>query len=445
MTSREKLNVVDMVQRKDWAGLRSLLTKYPVPEIADLLTEADKKDRVLIFRALPRDVAADVFSYLEPVDQDSLLRDLTDEETRTLMANMAPDDRVALLEELPAKVTQRLLTLLSPEDLKEARQLLGYPDESVGRLMTPDYVAVRPEWTVGQSLEHVRNTGADKENINTIYVTDTAGKLLGSVSLAQLILEDPSRTVGDIMQPAISVSGFDDREKAAKVMDRYDISVVPVVDSQGTLVGIVTSDDVFEVAKEETTEDFHKGAGMAPIKMTLMDAGIGLLYRNRITWLLGMVLVYLVSANIMARFEQTISMVIPLVFFLPLLIDSIGNAGSQSAVLMVRALATGEVGPSEWIKVLVKEAGVSAALGAALGFTVWVIATITSGIQIATVVGLSMLINVFLICMAGTVIPMVMHKFGMDPAVASSPLVTSLADIVGVLLYFSIATWYLRI
>lgn len=436
----------DLISTRNWPRIRELMAGWHIPEIADVLAELDKTGRALLFRSLPRETAAEVFSYLDFPEQELLLRDLTAEETRNLIADLAPDDRAELLGELPAEVTPRLLSLLSPEDLKETREILGYPQESVGRLMTPDYVRILPEWTVHQALDHVRKTGEDSETIASVYVVDSALRLIGVVSLRQLVLGDPECEVSKIMRsPAISLSAFDDHETAAATMERYDASVLPVLDSKGALVGIVTSDDVFEAAQDATTEDFHKGAAVAPLKVGLKDASAGLLYRNRIKWLLGLVLVYLASGGIMARFDEVISSTISLVFFLPLLIDSAGNAGSQSAVLVVRALAMEEIDLEDWGRVVLRELGVALVLGLTMGLTVWAVGAGKTGLDIAFVVALTMVINVVLMCVVGACTPLFISRLGHDPAVASSPLVTSIADILGVLIYFSIATWYLKI
>ncbi|MGE5580481.1 MAG: magnesium transporter [Bacillota bacterium] len=435
-----KPEVKELIEKRDWTRLRQLATKWAVADVAELLLELEKPDRVVFYRSLPRLLAAEVFAFFEPDEQDAFLQDLTDEEARVLMENLAPDDRTALLEELPAEVTQRLLSFLSPSDLKQARQLLGYPEESVGRLMTPDYVAVKPEFTVSQVMDEIRRKGRDSETINAIYVTDPVDRLTGSVALRQVVLANPNDRIRGLMRaPAISASAFDDREEAARLMARYDLPVLPVVDSQGVLVGIVTADDVLEVAQEETTEDFHKAAGVTPLHVSLKDARPGLIYKSRVMWLLLLIGVYLISGTIMSRFEDVIAKVVPLVFFLPLLIDSAGNAGAQSAALMVRALATGDVESKEWVRVLTREVGLSLALGATMGFTVWAVAAFRTGGAIGIIAGVSMVVSVLIACLVGVAVPFAMAKFGMDPAAASSPLVTSVADILGVLIYFSTA------
>ena len=237
--------IEELIRQKDWGVLREALAIWPAPELSDLLLSLPKADRVLFYRSLPREMAARVFSHLEPADQDDLLRDLSNEETRHLLAALHPDDRTHLLEELPAQVTQRMLDLLAPEDLREARWLLGYPEESVGRLMTPDYVAVRQDWTIDQALRHIRRAGKRSETVNRIYVVDRDWRLMDDVELRRFILAEPESRVADIMDHSYaSVSAFADREEAVRVIRRYDQVALPVLDSAGVLVGIVTVDDL---------------------------------------------------------------------------------------------------------------------------------------------------------------------------------------------------------
>jgi magnesium transporter len=434
----------ELIDKRDWSRLRRLVTRWPVADVAELLLELDKPDRMIMYRSLPRLLAAEVFAYMDSHEQEDFLRDLTDEQARNVVENLAPDDRTALLEELPAEVVQKLLSLLDGEDLKEARQLLGYPERSIGRLMTPDYVSVRPDWTIERTMEEVRKKGRDSETINSIYVTDAASRLVGSVSLKDVVLGNPADTVRGIMRtPAISVSAFEDREEAADLLERYDLWALPVVDSEGALLGIITGDDVFEIAREETTEDFHKGAGITPLHIPLRDAKPALLYKSRIVWLLLLVGVYLVSGNIISRFQPVITQVVSVVFFLPLLIDSAGNAGSQSATLMVRALAMGDVDSRDWLRVLGREIVLSLALGVTMGLAVWGVARFIGEPAVAVITGASMVISVLIASLVGITVPLALDRFGLDPAAASSPFVTSVADIMGVLVYLSMARWAL--
>jgi magnesium transporter len=440
-----KPEILELIEAHQWGEIRDVLADWPAPEIADLVLHLRKSDRVLLYRALPRTVATDVFSYLDIEQQDDLLRDLTDEETRRLLADLPPDDRTHLLEEMPGQATQRLLNLLGPEDLKEARWLLGYPEGSVGRLMTPDYVAVHPEWTVQDALQHIRVHGRDSETVNRIYVIDQRWHLLDDIELRRFILAPLNATVADIMDNTYaSVSAFADREDAVAMIRRYDQTAVPVVDSDGVLVGIVTVDDVLDVQEQEATEDFHRVGSVGPIRTSLKDATIGFLYRRRIGWLMTLVVMNILSGAGIAIFEETIAAAVALVFFLPVLIGSGGNAGSQSSTLMIRAIAIGDVRMADWFRLLGKELAVAIALGGTMALGVSAIAAFRAP-EVMVVVALTMITIVLVGSLIGMSLPFVFTRIGWDPATASAPLITSLADISGVLIYFSIATWYLGI
>lgn len=435
----------ELIEARQWPALRNLLSSRQAPELAELLPTLHKPHRALVFRMLPRDLAADVFSYLGTDDRDALLVELTDEETRAILAGLTPDDRTHLLGELPARVTRRLLNLLSPEDLREARFLLGYPEESVGRLMTPDYVAVRPHWTIDRALQHIRVFGKDSETINRVYVTDDAGRLLDDIELRKLILADPGATVEQLMnRNFVSVPAFADREETVNLIRKYDLVALPVVDSNGILLGIVTVDDVLDVEEEEVTEDFHKVGSVEPIRTSMRETGIRVLYRSRIFWLLALILVNIFSGAGIALYEDTIVTTVALVFFLPLLIGSSGNAGAQAATLMVRAIATGDVKMKDWLALLGKELAVASAMGLTMAAAVAVLGYWRGGPDLAFVVAFSMVLLVVVGSLVGMSLPFLLSRFGFDPATASAPLVTSIADIVGVLIYFSIAAWFLR-
>jgi len=435
-----------LIKEQKWHELRQFLAEWPAPDIAELLLHLEKRERALIFRLLPRPLSSEVFSYLESKQKDELLRDMTDEETRQLLANLSPDDRTQFLEELPGQATQRLLNLLSSEDRKETLQLLGYPEESVGRLMTPNYVAVRPGWTVGEALEHIRNKGRDSETINQIYVVDPSWKLIDALELRRFILAKPDLTVEEIMDyKFVSISAFEDREKAVQMIQRYDLDALPVVDSESILLGIVTVDDVMDVAQEEATEDFHRVAAVAPLRMSYRESSIGALYRKRVLWLTALLGVNLVSSGVIAAFEETLATQIALVFFIPLLIDTAGNAGSQSATLMIRAIATGDIALDQWFWAIGRELAIGLLLGVTMGMASWALGLYRGGWEIGMVVSLAMISVVIFANMIGAMLPLLLTRFGLDPAVASSPLITSVADVAGLIIYFSIATRVLRI
>ncbi len=440
-----QLRLEELVVDKDWDGIRELVEDIPVPEITDAFLALDKKNRALVFHALPRDLSADLFAYMDVDRANRLLHNLSDEDTRDVLTDLKPDDRTQLLEELPGQITQRLLNLLDDDELKEARQLLGYPEESVGRLMTPDYVAVRPDWSVKEALDHIREREPDSELISMIYVTGPNWKLLDAIELGQLILADPGDLVSSVMDETfVSLAAFDDQEEAVHAFARYDKIALPVVDSAGILLGIVTVDDVLDVATEEATEDFHKAAAMAPLKKTYHESPIAWLFRRRIGWLLLLIAINLVSSGIIEAYEATLEQIIALAFFIPLLIDSGGNTGSQSATVMVRSLATGEVKLNEWLRAMGKELLVGICLGVAMGLASSMLGFYRGTWGLALVVGLSMASIVLVANLVGTILPFILTKLKIDPAVASSPLITSVADAAGLFIYFGIATLFLN-
>ncbi len=445
METAIKEKIKKYIDERSWSLLRESVADWPPADITDLLLYLDKTERVILFRSLPRQLAARVFANLDTSQMDALLTDLTDEETRRLLADLPPDDRTALLEELPGQVTQRLLNLLNPEDLAEARLLLGFPEESVGRLMTPDYVAVRPEWKVSKALEHIRRRGKGIDNISIIYVTDESWRLLDALELQRFILADPEVAVEEIMDHTYAyLSAYDDREQAVLAIERYDLSALPVINSDGVLVGVVTVDDVLDVAREEATEDFQKSAAVAPLKMSYRDTSVLQLYRKRIGWLVVLVLISLLSSSVIAAFEETLAATLALAFFIPLLIDSGGNAGAQAASLMIRDLATGEIEPAQWAKIMLKEISQGLLLGAAMGVAAFVLGYWRAGAQVGLVVSFSMLVVVLVANLLGILLPFLLTRLKLDPAVASSPLITTLVDSIGLLVYFTIATSLLK-
>jgi magnesium transporter len=432
--------ILELLEAGRLNELRDFLAQQPAPEIAELLTAIADKDRVLLFRVLPRHLADEVFSLLEPPFQNRLLEEMAQEEVRQVLSALSPDDRTALFEELPARVTQGLLSLLSEQDRKQTLTLLSYPEGSVGRLMTDRLVRVRPEWSVAQALDHLRKVGTDSETMTMIYITDDKGRLTDDLRLRKLLLADPNARVADLLDGQFAyLQSLQDREEAIMVFKKYDLYALPVIDADGILLGIVTVDDILDVAEEEATEDFHKLATVRPLQVSLKEATVGLLFRKRIGWLLGLVVVNIFSGAGIKLFEDTIAAVVALVFFLPLLIGSSGNAGAQASTLIVRAMATGEIGTGDWWKLFLREISVSAAIGLAMSVAVFFLGWGLGSLPVGLVVSLSMFTVVIAGSLMGTVLPMVLNKMNLDPATASAPLITSMADILGVLIYFSIA------
>jgi len=441
-----KPEILEMIEAGEWNELRSFLMAQPAPEIAELIGDLKRRDRILVFRLLPRALADEVFSLLDPDLQNQLIESLAGEEVRALLAGLSPDDRTALFEELPAGVTQRLLALLPDAQRRETLTLLSYPENSVGRLMTTAYVTVRPEWTAAQAIEHLRLRGRDSETMATLYATDDRGRLTACVSLRRLLLAEPETPVAQLMEqrPDQALRSLQDREEAVRVFSRLDAYALPVTDAEGVLLGIVTIDDILDVAEKETTEDFHKLAKVRPIEGSLRRATTWGLYQKRIGWLVGLVFVNVFSGAAMAPFEALIQRMAVLITFMPLIIGSGGNAGSQSATLVIRALALGEIRPRDAWRLLARELRVGLCLGLAMGLAVFFLGWARGGATVGLVTALAMLAAVSLGCLIGLLLPVGIRALGFDPAAAGAPLITSLADIAGILVYFSIATGILR-
>ncbi len=433
----ELITLLKLDQHED---VKAKLDEMAVQDIATAIAELNEEERLVLLRALPTERQTDVFSYLAVTVQREVLDTMSAEESRRILHELLPDDRTAFLESLEAEELESQLKLLAPEDLKQSLKLLGYPEESAGRLMTPRFVSVRPQWTVTRALDHIRHEADRGETVNFVFVTDDRGKLLDAVKLKDFILGRQDQKVEALMdQEVISIQASADREDAVSTIQHYDINTLPVTDKQGVLLGIITVDDVMDVAEQEVTEDFHKLGAAGAVTMSLRDARPSLLYRKRIGWLVILVFVNLISGAAISIFENAIEAVIALVFFLPLIIASGGNAGSQSATLMVRALATGDVELRDWLRLWGKELTVAILLGVTMAFVVSFVGVWRGGAELGMVVALSMVAVVIMGAMLGMLLPFLLTRFNLDPATASAPLITSIADIGGILIYFSIA------
>ncbi len=440
--------ITELVEKRAWNSLKEAISDWPPAEIVDLMLDMDAAERVLLFRVLPRDISADIFAEMESEEQDDLIELLTDHETRILLSDMSPDDRTDLFEELPATVTTRLMMMLSAEDLKESRWLLGYPEDSIGRAMTPDFIAVRPHWTIKKTLEHIRKYGKDSETIYRIYVTDDNGILLDDILLRYIILANPEDSVESLMDNQfVCLSAFDDQELTVTTLEKYDLLAVPVIDSQGVLVGIVTFDDVMDISAEEATEDFQKAAAINPVDQPYLHAGIWKLWSKRIPWLVILLFVNFITAGAMSLYEETLSKVVALTFFIPLIIGSSGNSGTQSSTLIIRSMTVGDVELSNWFNVLIKEVVVGFFMGVALASVTMLRGVIIGGdeIGVAIVVSLALVVLVIWANIVGGLLPLVISKIKVDPAVISSPFIATIIDVTGILVYLQIAKLVLGI
>jgi len=440
-----KFGFIELLEKKDWKAIKQRLNEYELFHIAEIIEELQKPDDILFFRLLSKEQAKETFQLLSHGKQEALTEGLAQnlETFSNLLNDLDPDDRTAFLEELPGELAQQLLLLLSDEERAIALKLLGYPEDSVGRLMTPEYVQVKADFTIEEVLNHIRQYGRDSETLNVIYVVDHSGRLIDDIRIKEIILAAPGARISELTDGRfVSLNVYDDQEKAIKIFKDADRVALPVVDSDGLLLGIVTFDDMMDIAEEESTEDFHRFGSIQKAVFNPLKARITDLYKKRIGWLIVLVFINVFSGQAIAGFEGLIQSVVALVFFLPLLIDSGGNAGSQSATLMIRALAVGTIKLKDWFKLILKEFVVSLTLGLTMAAGVSLVAGFRAP-EIMLVVALTMVLIVMTGSVIGLLLPFIFTKLKLDPATASAPLITSIADIGGVLIYFSIASWYL--
>jgi magnesium transporter len=446
-----KPEIQEMIRAGNLKALHQVLVEWEPPEIANLIEDLPPKDDVVILRLLPHDLATTTFEYLSPDKQQELIEALIQQKDYLagLLNALSPDDRTALLEELPGHLSQRLLNMLSTEEREVALRLLGYPEDSVGRLMTTDYVAVRPGWTVQQALDHIRRVGKDKETLNVIYVVDDKWHLIDDLRIRLLLLADPAATLADLMDERfISLRARDDQETAIHVFRDYDRVAVPVTDTAGTLLGIVTIDDVMDVAEEEATEDIQKIGGVEALDDPYIDTPLFTLVQKRAKWLVVLFLGEMFTTTAMGHFEDEIARAVVLTLFIPLIISSGGNSGSQAATLIIRAMSIGEITLRDWWRVMRREVLSGLALGAILGL----IGILRVGVgeavfatygphwfPLAMVVGISLMGVVICGTLAGSMLPFIMKRLGADPATSSAPFVATLADVAGLVIYFTAA------
>src|SRR5216110_550328 len=357
-----------MIEARDFAALREVFREWAPADLAEVIVDLPEDEQVIIFRVLPHDLAADVFEYLDFDAQQTLLRAMAHEQVVAILNEMAPDDRTALLEELPSAAARQLIRSLTPEERRVATALLGYPEDSVGRLMTPDFIAVREDWTVQQVLDYIREHGQDSETLNVIYVVDDRGKLIDDVRMREFLLRPLTAKVSQIRDETfVALNVNDSQQDALNVFRRYDRVALPILDSSGVLVGIVTSDDMLDVAEKEATEDIQKFGGMEALDEPYMRIPLWRMVRKRAGWLVILFLGEMLTATAMANYQDEIAKAVVLALFLPLIISSGGNSGSQASTLIIRAMALGEVTLRDWWRVMRREFLAGLTLGGILG------------------------------------------------------------------------------
>jgi magnesium transporter len=442
-------DISQLLDQRRYDQLRQALVELEPADIAELVATMDDDHAALVFRLLPRDLAADTFSHLDSEPQQKLIEHLGTESVVGIINEMEPDDRTALLEEMPAEVAQRLIALLSPAERRITQTILGYPEESIGRLMTPDYLRVKPEWTIAEVMTHIRQYGRDAETINVVYVVDEDGRLIDDLRIRQLLLADPQQTVESIMdRKFVALRATDDREEAVRQLQRYDRVALPVVDSRDILVGIVTADDVADVAEEEVTEDIQKMGGMEALDAPYRESSLSAMVRKRGGWLSVLFVGQMLTATAMAYFEEEIERAVVLALFIPLIISSGGNAGSQATSLVIRALAVGDLHLRDWWYVFGREIVTGLTLGLLLGVigllrvVLWPTGRDLYGdhyMLLGLTVAFSTVGVVTFGALAGAMLPFVLRRAGLDPATASAPFVATLVDVTGVVIYFTVA------
>ncbi|MCG6656671.1 magnesium transporter [Halomonas campisalis] len=444
--TEQKDALVSALKAEDGDQLDSLLPEMRAADIAEILEHIaeEEEDRQKVFALLdqlPIERRAHIIGYLPDDLQEALAQEMGDDTLLSVLEEMSADERADLFNLLGEDRRETLLRRMARQEREDLKRLASYEEGTAGAIMTSDYVAIPSGMTVSQAMMRVRQTAPDAETVYQLYIIEPDGKLAGTLSLRQLMVARPGAQVDDLMiKDVISVPVDEEQEEVARLIARYDTLAVPVIDAEERLVGIVTHDDAMDVAEEEATEDMHKGVSVGKLEGGLRSASLFDLYRKRIVWLVLLVFANIFSGAGIAYFEETIEAYIALVFFLPLLVDSGGNAGSQAATLMVRGMATGDVRSRDWAKLLGREVFVALGLGLTMALAVSVVGVFRAGTEIALVVAMSMVLIVIVGSLIGMILPFILNRLGWDPATASAPLVTSIADASGVLIYFALAT-----
>lgn len=447
MKVKLQVDLHKLIERGDFRTLKLLLEDQEPNLIFEMIEELETSEKAIVFRLLRKDVAAEVFSKLEPDEQLELVRLLTDDEIKSIFRNMDPSDRAELLDELPPDVVTKLLSFLPKTERDRTIEVLNYPENSAGRLMSPYFVYVTRSMTVKESLDKVRKFGKDAETIYTIFVVEEDRTLVGTVKLEELLFSDPETTIEEIFDPnPIYVKTTTDQEEVAELMKRYDLNAIAVVDNDLRLVGIIVIDDIVDIIEEEATEDIHKMAGMTATSTSYFHTSPWVYIKNRLPWLVGLLLFQSLSALLVSRYEKVLSLYPILAAFMATMIDAGGNAGGQSSTLIIRGMALGEIELKDWWKVLLRETYIGIIMGAVLGVTLFLRGfMITTNVQINFSAGLAILTIIVFANSIGAMLPFIGKVLRIDPAVMSGPLITTVADLGGIAIYFYIATTILKL
>ena len=438
---------MELIEDKKFSEARAVIEEMQPADIAAVFEELDPEQTVMLFRLLPKETAAEAFAYMTPEVQEQVITALTDVEVQGVLDSQFMDDTVDMLEEMPANVVKRVLRLTDSETRGMLNRLLQYKDGSAGSIMTTEFVDLKQDMTIRQAIDRIRRIAVDKETINTCYVTDSARVLEGVVSLRDLIMAKDEERVGDIMEDnPIAVSTDDLDEDVAQLFSKYDMLVLPVVDREHRLVGIITIDDAVDVIQEANTEDFEKMAAMAPSENTYLKTPAFTHARKRVVWLLILMVSSAITGNIINRYEDAFAAIPLLVSFIPMLMDTGGNCGSQSATLVIRGLALGEIRIKDFFRVVFKEFQVSLLVGLLLvPINILWIWFLYKNFLIAVTVGISLFVTICVAKMIGCMLPIVAKKCKLDPAIMASPLITTIVDACSIFVFFNVALAILHV
>ena len=424
-----------------------MLSELNDADIAALLEEMEEQDMLKVFRILPKDLAADVFSYMDVDNQQFIITSLSDRDAANIVDNLMADDAADLMEEMPANVVKKILANASPETRRDINHLLRYPEDSAGSIMTVEYVDLKENLTVDEAIARIRKIGVDSETINICYVLDSRRKLVGTVALRYLLLSQPDEVISDIMhENVISISTMMDQEEVARQFQKYDFTAMPVVDNENRLVGIITVDDIVDILQEEATEDIEKMAAIVPSDKPYMKTGVLETWKKRIPWLLLLMVSATFTGRIIASYESALSACMVLSTFIPMLMDTGGNAGSQASVSIIRGISLDEIRFYDLPGVIWKEARVALLCGVTLSAANFVKLMLFDrvAVQVAFVICITLVVTVFVAKIVGCSLPMLAKKIGFDPAVMASPFITTIVDALSLVIYFQIATVLLQ-
>lgn len=444
----EKEEILELIHKKDYVQLKKELSTMNEVDVAEILDPLDPNTTLLIFRMLPKDLAVDVFAHFSTDQQTEILNAITDKELEHILDELFFDDMIDLIEEMPANIVNKILKNSTADERKLINQFLKYPVDSAGSLMTIEYVELRRSMTVKEALAHIKEIGLNRETVYTCYVTDRNRVLEGFISLRTLVIAEEDQKIMDLMEPdIIYVHTHDDQEVVADVFRKYGFIALPVVDNEHRFTGIITVDDIMNVMEQEATEDFQKMAAMAPSEDAYLDTSVFLLAKQRITWLLILMVGATLTAGIINKYEDILSATVVLMAFVPMLMDTGGNSGSQSSTLVIRGLAVGEIKLSDGWKVLWKEFRISILVGLALAGVNFLknIYIDKVGLAVAITVSITLMATVTMSKVIGGFLPLVAKRFKMDPAIMAGPLITTIVDSLALVLYFTIASFLLSI